>query len=356
MSIDWGDDLYPELPTMREVLDPDDTGLNICDGRDWWQIFGCTDPTAYNYNPDATNDDGSCLGEKGDINLDECVNVVDVVLLVDMILQETDYDGSIYEHWAADVFVDEVIDISDQIAMVTMILNNPSCTGTQRLFTNSYVNISDAHGLSRSDGDQIEINMVNQEDVRATHFEFVFQDAEILDVELDMNYNFMTLNWTTRGDTLAILVFGAEGQSIPAGSHTLGMITINSSLERTNNIAALDYFWGEYTDSEYGLFSFEYSEDLNNISVIPNEFKLYTPYPNPFNSTVTIQYDLPEISQIDITIFDLQGRVVYKIVNGYQIAGTYQTNWSADGLSSGIYIINLTTNTHQFTQKLMLLK
>ena len=61
MSIDWVNENFPELPTLRELLDPNDTGLNSCGGRNWDSNPGCTDPMASNYDPDATIDDGSCF-------------------------------------------------------------------------------------------------------------------------------------------------------------------------------------------------------------------------------------------------------------------------------------------------------
>jgi len=84
-------------------------------------IDGCTDPTAINYNPDATFDDGSCEYEStpsfGDINLDGQTNVIDVVYLVDIILNDFDYNSS------GDFNNDGVNNVVDIVALVDIILN-----------------------------------------------------------------------------------------------------------------------------------------------------------------------------------------------------------------------------------------
>ena len=89
-------------------------------------IEGCTDPTAINYNPDATFDDGSCEYEStpsfGDINLDGQTNVIDVVYLVDIILNDFDYNSS------GDFNNDGVNNVVDIVALVDIILN-PSSVG-----------------------------------------------------------------------------------------------------------------------------------------------------------------------------------------------------------------------------------
>jgi len=92
-----------------------------------YSIEGCTDPTAYNYDPTATTDDGSCTGQKGDINLDECINILDLVILTDIKLGN--YQPNEYEVWAADLNDDGIIDDTDQYMVVDIILNSPSCTG-----------------------------------------------------------------------------------------------------------------------------------------------------------------------------------------------------------------------------------
>ncbi|MEA1986078.1 MAG: T9SS type A sorting domain-containing protein [Candidatus Marinimicrobia bacterium] len=89
---------------------------------------------------------------------------------------------------------------------------------------------------------------------------------------------------------------------------------------------------------------------------IPESFKLYPPYPNPFNPTCTIQLDIPENDNLRIIAYDINGRKVSEIYNGSIQPGKYKFNWNAMNFSSGIYFIKVITNKNNFSKKIMLLK
>lgn len=103
-------------------------------------------------------------------------------------------------------------------------------------------------------------------------------------------------------------------------------------------------------------FSVVVSEDEMNdfISLNPT---LYQNYPNPFNPVTTIQFSLPESSQINIQIFDVLGRVVSNLAEGTYSAGVHRVTWDAGRLSSGVYFYRLSSNgTNILTEKMILLK
>jgi len=90
--------------------------------------------------------------------------------------------------------------------------------------------------------------------------------------------------------------------------------------------------------------------------IIPTEFKLYPVYPNPFNPTTNIQFDLPEESMVRLTIVDLQGRAVEQLVNNRIAAGRINFTWNAARYPSGIYFAAVEINGHQTIRKMTLLK
>ena len=90
--------------------------------------------------------------------------------------------------------------------------------------------------------------------------------------------------------------------------------------------------------------------------VIPGSYQLYAAYPNPFNAVTTIGYQLPEISQVVLTIYDIRGREVITLVKGKQTAGRYMVRWNADKFSSGIYFYKLQTENFIQVRKLALVK
>ncbi len=90
--------------------------------------------------------------------------------------------------------------------------------------------------------------------------------------------------------------------------------------------------------------------------IIPVSYKLYQNYPNPFNSNTTVKIDLPNATEIQLEIFDILGRVVYKLANGFYPAGTYQFLWDSQIMCSGIYFCRLKTTFYTSYIKMVLVR
>lgn len=87
----------------------------------------------------------------------------------------------------------------------------------------------------------------------------------------------------------------------------------------------------------------------------PLSFSLST-YPNPFNSSTTIAYDLLKSGHISLRVFDLLGREVAELKDGFVEAGTHRVMFDGSALLSGIYFARLEAGSFTQTKKLMLLK
>ena len=94
-------------------------------------------------------------------------------------------------------------------------------------------------------------------------------------------------------------------------------------------------------------------EDENGL---PEVISLYPNYPNPFNPTTEIRYDLPESADVRLSVYDIRGNRVATLVHGRQTAGTHQVTFEANELSSGVYFYQLRTRDFSDTGKMMLLK
>ncbi len=92
------------------------------------------------------------------------------------------------------------------------------------------------------------------------------------------------------------------------------------------------------------------------LSNSPKQFKLLNPYPNPFNSSTTIQYQLPESSQVDMQIVDIQGRRIVDLVKGRINAGYHTAVWDGSNAPSGIYYCWIKTDDNSQCVKLVLLR
>jgi len=96
--------------------------------------------------------------------------------------------------------------------------------------------------------------------------------------------------------------------------------------------------------------------EVSTPSVHPTEFSLSTPYPNPFNGTVRLSYGLPNAGHVRMSIFDVSGREVARLIDGSQVAGVHTIDWTADAHPSGIYLLNLENSGQTRRVKLTHLK
>ena len=96
----------------------------------------------------------------------------------------------------------------------------------------------------------------------------------------------------------------------------------------------------------------------SNIMNIPETFKLYQNFPNPFNPLTVIQYDLPKRSDIELIVYDMAGRYVTTLVKGTQKAGRYRYFWSGTdfnnrSVASGIYFCKMKASQYRKTLKVL---
>jgi tetratricopeptide (TPR) repeat protein len=96
-------------------------------------------------------------------------------------------------------------------------------------------------------------------------------------------------------------------------------------------------------------------------AVVPERFTLMQPYPNPFNATTRISYELLEPMDVRMIIYDVLGRKVATLVDRRQDAGEYSVTWSGETsydvpVSSGIYFVRMETETGVQSAKMLLLK
>ena len=89
---------------------------------------------------------------------------------------------------------------------------------------------------------------------------------------------------------------------------------------------------------------------------IPNSLTLYPAYPNPFNSSTRISYDLSKSGNVKLHIYNLLGQTVWTLVDRWQAAGSYSISWEAGDLPSGIYFCRLNSGDFSQIRKMLLLK
>ena len=89
---------------------------------------------------------------------------------------------------------------------------------------------------------------------------------------------------------------------------------------------------------------------------VPEEFRLWVNYPNPFNPSTTISYSLPLAADVRLTVVDMQGRQVKERIFGTRPAGTHHISFDASNLPAGVYLYRLTAGDVSLTKAMTLLK
>ncbi|MBI1807082.1 MAG: T9SS type A sorting domain-containing protein [Ignavibacteria bacterium] len=88
--------------------------------------------------------------------------------------------------------------------------------------------------------------------------------------------------------------------------------------------------------------------------IIPRQFSLHQNFPNPFNSTTTIRYDLPELSSVSLKIYNPLGQEIATLLSGAASAGTYVAHWQADAFPSGVYFYRIKAGSFIQVKKMIL--
>ena len=152
----------------------------------------------------------------------------------------------------------------------------------------------------------------------------------------------ITLELRSQGKSLGIVQVFLDGEVVsgriagPANSHQTGLVP----------------------SSENSILS---SETQEEVVALPTEYALGQNFPNPFNPTTTIQYDLPQAGWVVLKIYDALGREVRTLVRGDNPAGRHTVLWNGSNdegvnLSSGMYIYRLTAGTFEQTRKMLLVR
>ena len=118
----------------------------------------------------------------------------------------------------------------------------------------------------------------------------------------------------------------------------------------------MDNMQGDYEDASGDLIITDTQTSIKIQEKNPSAFTLHPNYPNPFNPTTIINYELPNTTNIDLSVYNLLGQQIVTLVSGQQTAGYHSIQWDASNLSAGAYFIKLQANDFVQIKKSVLLK
>ena len=95
---------------------------------------------------------------------------------------------------------------------------------------------------------------------------------------------------------------------------------------------------------------------ISQITEIARSFELSQNFPNPFNPSTQIKFDIPVRSNVSLVVYNGLGQEVARLVTGETEVGSYTYNFDASGYSSGIYFYKLFTEKFSEAKRMVLLK
>jgi len=209
-------------------------------------------------------------------------------------------------------------------------------------------------------GDSLAIGMQGLSDLADTVVA-TMDYAEMLMYEFGMsegNYDTMMMDLNFGSDL--IKMFAAD-LATPEVYTIVDEDTLNLSAwfdDVPDNLLAVWKNYFEGTDSSLaGFFPMRIIISDVDPSSIPVEFAMKGNYPNPFNPLTTIGFDLPSDGMVNMTVFNIAGRQVVKLIDRQSMqAGSYELTWNAADHASGVYIVRAQYGNEVAYQKMTLLK
>lgn len=158
----------------------------------------------------------------------------------------------------------------------------------------------------------------------------------------------------------SVFTFVDSSTDIESNGYRTMQIQFDGSIAGTYS-GTLTLEWSDGTTTQSTVFALEgkseFTSSVERISHAPNEFMLYTNFPNPFNPSTTIGFTIQESGLTTLQIFDALGREVATLVNEELEPGIYyQKQFNAQHLSSGIYFARLTSGNKTLLKKMLLMK
>lgn len=195
--------------------------------------------------------------------------------------------------------------------------------------------------------------------------DYTVEDVTVVPVELSaftasVSNNAVTLNWTTETE-LNNQGFEIQRRTENGEFNTIGHVAGNGTTTERKQYSFVD---GNLTEGKYYYrlkqvdFSgtYEFSNEVSAEVVAPVEFALQQNFPNPFNPTTTISFSLAEPTFVKLVVYNLLGEVIQTLKNETMNAGSYNINFDASSIPSGMYIYKIETAQFNSVRKMMLMK
>ncbi|MFO7524848.1 MAG: T9SS type A sorting domain-containing protein, partial [Ignavibacteriaceae bacterium] len=186
--------------------------------------------------------------------------------------------------------------------------------------------------------------------------------VELSSFTANANVNSVTLNWSTSSE---LNNRGFEIERFSGSWEKIGFVEGYGTTTEIQSYSFIDDLTLNHSltpNLSYRLKqidfdgTFQYSPTVEVEIGIPEQFALFQNYPNPFNPSTIIKFTIPSSSFVNLTVYDILGKEVSRLVNEVMPAGNYEIKFDASKLSSGIHYYKLSAGDYSMTKKMILLR
>ncbi|MDP1676788.1 MAG: glycoside hydrolase family 2 TIM barrel-domain containing protein [Bacteroidota bacterium] len=135
------------------------------------------------------------------------------------------------------------------------------------------------------------------------------------------------------------------------GYQSMGLVRMNRDIEKPV-FTSVKTKYGQYINFSENITDVEQTKS----SIVPKEFSLTQNFPNPFNPSTVINYQLPGTNHVSLKVYDILGKEVITLVNEVKEAGSYSVPFNSFGLSTGVYFYRLQAGSFADTKKMAVVK
>jgi hypothetical protein len=179
------------------------------------------------------------------------------------------------------------------------------------------------------------------------------QDFDFMGFECDGDVAVQLTAFAATGDRAVELTWSVEGSDYAAFNLKRNGedVYTGTAFSYTDNVFSGDYTYTLEVQNLDGSVSV-----LGSLDHVVRYFELGNAYPNPFNPTTTISYDLANDTMVNLSVFNLAGQKVTTLVNDARAAGHYEMTFDASALSSGVYFYRIEAGSFTAVNKFTLVK
>ncbi|MFI5211924.1 MAG: SBBP repeat-containing protein [Ignavibacteria bacterium] len=163
------------------------------------------------------------------------------------------------------------------------------------------------------------------------------------------NLDYLTLKYSAGGQMMWEQRYNGPANGVDAA--------LSICVDSYGNIHVTGNSMGSNSSSDYATVTYPFVTAIEPVSSeIPKEYKLYDNYPNPFNPSTKIKFDLPKDSYVKLSFYDVTGKTVAVPVNGNISAGSYVYDFTPKDLASGVYLFRIDAGGFSDVRKMVLVK